>query len=234
MTIACCDLRTRASRGPAAAVTALVLLAACREPEAPTSTPGSAHVALQIEGGASITRAELESFDAYYEQLDPSLGHLHRRSVILERHLLPLALARAAFPAQRTEARRLAEALRSVADNSLELQRKGAVAGGRVEGPLARSALPIPLAAWAVDESVLGAVSPPLELKDAVIVAAVLELERGFTPVSDQLRLFVVSFPAHDSPEFAAWLAAEEARRRGRLTHCDPDLLPSLPAWLAR
>ena len=224
---------TSTGRAPAgstvgAALACALALAACDGARDPVAT-GTPRAALEIEGGASLGREELASFDAYYEALDPTIGLRHRRAVLLERHFVPLALARAAFPGPRATARERAGALCSVVGNALELRRSG----GEELGPLARSALPVPVAAWARDESLLGAVSPPLETADAVLVVALLELQPGFTPVHDHLRLGVVRFPAHDQPDFAVWLLEEQARRKGRVLHCDPDLRAAVPAWLA-
>lgn len=218
---------TAATRSLRAAVL-LASLCACDETPQPAPTAPQ-RAAIEITGGAWITREELTAFDAYYDALDPTIGLRHRRAVLLERHLLPLALARAAFPALRDQALANARELASVAGNALALQR----AGGEVLGPIARAALPVPFAAWARDQSVIGAVSPVLETPEAVFVVALLEHHPGFTPVGDELVFHVVRFPAHDQPDFAAWLQDERLRRKGGLLHCDPDVLPALPAWLA-
>lgn len=210
------------------ALVGALALGACDGTRDP-AVASSPRAALEIEGGASLGREELAAFDPYYEALDPTIGLRHRRAVLLERHFLPLALARAAFPGPRATARERASALCSVAGNALELRRSG----GEELGPLARSALPVPVAAWARDESLVGAVSPPLETADAVLVVALLEIQPGFTPVRDHLRLWVVRFETHDQPDFAVWLLEEQARRKGRVLHCDQDLRAALPAWLA-
>lgn len=211
----------------------LVLLPAC-EPAQPTPSAPPSQFALEIDGGIGITREEITAFDAYFERLDRNLGHTHRRRVLFERHLLPLALARAGFPDLRSAAQESAADLASVAGNALELRRLGEVAGGHEVGPENRVQLPLPLTRWAVDESMIGAVSPPLELPDGVWVATLLDIDRGLTPAADVLTLYVVEFRAHSADSFTDWVAAQQARLTGKLLHCDPDLVNALPPWLAR
>lgn len=191
-------------------------------------------VIASFDGGRIVVRAdEVEPLIAYLEQLDPTMGRKYRFRELLDQHLLPMLLARDAFPAERAQALADAEALRAVADNSLELQRKGALAGGEApEQPFARNDLPLPVADFAFRPENLGAVSPPIETADGYYLVAPLDFEPGLTPVADRARIFVIRYRTHESEEFDRWLGAAKSALADRLDAVAPPHADALPRWI--
>jgi len=212
-------------------------LAGCGEPhEDATPPPGLPDGAIaSFDGGRIVVRgAEVEPLAAYLEELDPTMGRKYRFRELLDQHLLPMLLARDAFPAERAKALANAEALRAVADNSLELMRKGALAGGEApEQPFARNDLPLPVAAFAFRPENLGAVSPPIETADGYYLVAPLDFEPGLTPVADRARLFVIRYRTHESEDFDRWLGAAKTAIADRLDAVAPSHADALPRWIS-
>lgn len=226
-------MRTAPHARAAAAVLAACLAHACGGPEHPPEP--DAGLLLSLDGGAlEVRAADLEPFEAYFEELDPTMGLDYRRRELLDQHLLPLLLARRAFGPRRAELGAAAAALRAVADNSIELRRKGGLAGGfEPEHPLTRNELPMPVAMWAFRPEHLGAVSPPIETARGFVLIAPLELLPGLTPVADRLRAYIVPFETDRAEDFDRWLGAARQQLAGRVDHVDPALRRALPRWLA-
>jgi hypothetical protein len=216
------------------ALAALVLGACGGEGRQTTSQPPDPDLLLSLDGGRiQVRAAEAAPFLEYLDGLDPTMGRNYRLRELLDQHLLPLALARAAFGPERQALRERAEALRAVADNSLELRRKGELVGGLEPAePLSRNDLPLPVAAWAFRPENLGAVSPPLETPQGFVLIAPLDLEPGLTAVTDQLRAFVVRFEHQDRDSFDAWLGRARQGLVGRIDHVAPTCRAALPLWL--
>jgi hypothetical protein len=212
-----------------------VLAAGCGgEPVETTAIDLPEGVLASFDQGRIVVRTEdVEPLLAYLDELDPTMGHKYRFRELLDQHVLPLMLARDAFPAERAQALAEAEALRSVAGNSLELQRKGTLAGGEApETPFARNDVPMPVADFAFREENLGAVSAPIETADGYVLVAPLDLERGLTPVADRARLFVVRYRTHDPEAFDRWLGPAKAALADRLDVVAPAYRDALPRWI--
>jgi hypothetical protein len=196
-------------------------------------SPVDENIAIELPD-LKVPAAELRAFDAYLDALDPNAGRKLRTRALLERHTLPLALARAAFPAVRAEAFERAKSLCAVVGNSLELERHGEILRGERLIEQQRTSLPIAVAAWADDETKIGAVSPPIETADAIWVCGLIDLHRGLTMSTDRIDLYCVRFPAVATEDFQVWYAAERERRRHTLIRASNDVLPCLPDWLTK
>ncbi|MGE3880450.1 MAG: hypothetical protein AB7I19_15415 [Planctomycetota bacterium] len=207
---------------------ALVHGCAPKSPNPPAVDDG---VAIELPD-LKVAVAELRAFDDYLDALDPNAGRKLRTRALLERHILPLALARAAFPAVRAEAFERARSLCAVVGNSLELERHGEVLRGERLVEQQRTSLPLAVAAWADDETKIGAVSPPIETPDSIWVCGLIDLHRGLTMSTDRIDLYCVRFPAVAAEDFQVWYAAERERRRHTLIRASNDVLPCLPDWL--
>lgn len=185
------------------------------------------------QGRIVVRNEDVEPMLAYLDALDPTMGRKYRFRELLDQHVLPLLLARDAFPTERAKALADASALRSVADNSLELQRKGALAGGEApETPFARNDLPLPVADFAFRPENLGAVSPPIETADGYVLVAPLDFEPGLTPVADRARLFVIRYRTHEPEAFDRWLGPAKAALADRLDDVAPAYRDALPRWV--
>ncbi|MDA0372670.1 MAG: hypothetical protein O2865_02690 [Planctomycetota bacterium] len=211
------------------------LLTSCGDGAAEPAAPGLPEgVIASFDAGRIVVRStDVDPLLAYLEELDPTMGRKYRFRELLDQHLLPLLLARDAFPTERAYALGAARSLREVADNSLELQRKGVLVGGEApEQPFARNDLPMPVADFAFRPENLGAVSPPIETADGYFLVAPLDLEPGLTPVADRARIFVVRYPTHAAEDFDRWLAPAKAALANRLDGVDPQFADALPRWI--
>jgi hypothetical protein len=214
---------------PTSVVVCLALCACEPTPAPPTRDPG---VVLEIDGIA-VTRADIEEYRDYFDRIDPQMGRMYAARELLDRFLLPLALARREFPAERSALRERASGLRQVADNAIALRRKGALAGGQAnEHPATRNSLPFPVSRFAFDPQNLGAVSAPIEVPQGFVLVAPERIDPGDTPVGDLLTAFFVPFYTHDAAEFDAWLADTKAALAGKVTFVHPDYEKALPRWL--
>lgn len=181
--------------------------------------------------GIRITRAEFEPLDAWIREHDPSLGRKYRAREILDQCLLPIALARRDHAAERARLREAADALRDGCDNSLELRRRGDLAGGgETAEPLPANQLPMTIRDFAFRPENLGAVSPVTETPDGFMLLAPLEIVPGLTSATDAVHAYVIRFDMTSAP--ADWL--ERARRslQGVPLQVHPDLEGALPQWL--
>lgn len=212
-----------------------VLPAACGDDAAEPKVPGLPEgVIASFDAGRIVVRtADVDPLLAYLEELDPTMGQKYRFRELLDQHVLPLLLARDAFPAERAAALEAARSLREVADNSLELQRKGVLVGGEApEQPFARNDLPMPVADFAFRPENLGAVSPPIETADGYFLVAPLDFEPGLTPVADRARIFVIRYPTHAPEDFDRWLGPAKAALADRLDAVAPEHADALPRWI--
>lgn len=210
----------------------LASLAACDGRPAPEPGPPAPDVVLEVDG-LRISQQDVTAFDAYFHELDPHMGSDYRTRELLDRHVIPLALARRAFASQRAEFATRARELRSVADNALELERKGRLAGGFVsDPPLTRNALDLAVARFAFALENIGAASPPIETPRGWVLIAPLDIDQGLVPLMDRVRAVVVPFHTHESTEFDAWLLAAKKALAGKVTWVDPGLRNALPPFL--
>ncbi|MFO1053188.1 MAG: hypothetical protein U1F36_13325 [Planctomycetota bacterium] len=225
-------MRSGSTTAASLAVAVLWCAAACGEKtSAPKPAPAQL-LGIEFGSGLRIPREEIDAFDPYFDALDARVGHKQRHRVLLERHLLPLALVRDGFRPRYDEAMQRAQELCRVAGNSREFERIASLAGGERIEHRQRTQLPLPVSRFARDESVIGAVSPPLPTAEGIWVVTVLEIAHGLTLSDDYLTLFAVKFPVPDTPSLSDWLDHRHAEVRGMPVHCDDDLRDALPDWL--
>ncbi len=216
--------------------TLLICLAALTQAGcAPDGEPAHpAGLALEIDG-LQITIDELNSYDQYFRELDPTMGRNYRTSELLDQFLLPMRLAQRAFPEERAKARVEAAALAEVVGNGgyQELVRLGAVLGGfKPDKPFSRNQLPLALTRFAFDEDNVFKASPPIEVPQGFCLIASYRLHQGITTVEDQVEAYLVTFYTHDGSVFSTWYETEKHRIRNRVTYVHPDYRGALPAWV--
>lgn len=218
----------------AALAAVMVLTCGCeREPD--PSGPPAPGVLLVVDRDLVVRESDVEPFAEYFEELDPSMGVKYRTRELLQQHLVPLMLARRAFPEQRAAQLEQARAVRATADNSLEFRRRAELLGIREsDRPYTRSDLPLPVAMWAFRPEHLGAVSPPIETARGWVLVSPLDLESGVTQPADRLRALVMPFHTHSRDDFDAWLGRARAEIAGRVDWVAPTIEDALPPTLLK
>lgn len=220
---------------------ATLLAAGCSGDAGPGSDgpppPPEPGVLLVLDPGdgrpVTVRRADLMPHDAFWARHDPSLGVDYRRRQLLDQLVLPVALARAAFPEERAAARERATRLAEHCGNALELRRRGEALGGF--GPdeaFTQAELPLSVTRWALEPAHIGAVSPPLPTPRGFYVAGLEDILPGTTSAGDRFVAFVVPFFTHDPSAFDAWLAERKQALTGAVSYVHPDIAEALPAWL--
>ncbi len=226
----------RARAGGLEAVLAFAVLGAaagCGDPAASArAAPPAPGVVLDVDG-LQITKEQIAAFDAYFDELDPSMGRRYRTRVLLDRYLLPLAIARRDLATERAAAERHAKGLADVAGNYLELREKGAIAGGtEPERGFGRNDLPFPVARWAFAPEHLLQASPPIETPEGFVVIATKDIIPGTTRVGDRALAFLVPFLTHSDTDFERWLGERKRALKGHVRYVAPELQDCLPHWL--
>jgi len=208
----------------------LLAWAACRKhaPVVPPE-PGPAQRLLVVDG-IVITFGDLQPYADFLARYRADAGRRTRLAKVLDDHVLPLFLARRAFPEERQQQLDKAKGLCSVAGNVLELEQYGkelgirkSVTPGRVE---------IPTAMFLFDELTTGKVSEPIELPWGYLVCAAFDLRRASVAVDDVCDSFMVGFTTHDRASWDTWLAGERQRIARKLTWVHPEYRDLLPHWL--
>lgn len=216
----------------AAAVGAVTLFSRCDEPEPATPAPRTPGAILEVDG-VSILRSEFDAFEEFFESWDARLGRKSRARALLTRVLLPRAFARRDFPAERAEQEKRATQLRSVVGNYLELAEIGPAHGGvQPDKPFSRSSLPYSIAAFAFDESNIGAVSQPIETPHGFTLVGVQDIVRGLSTAQDLAHLHVVGFSHQTKDGYHEWWTRVQSTARDKVTFVDPDFIDVLPKWL--
>jgi hypothetical protein len=187
-----------------------------------------------VADGIEVRAADVEPLSDYLATTGENLGHRYRAFVALDRQVLPVALARRAFGAERERLRANAEAFRRVLGNEgyPGLVSRGKLLSGFGDELVDRSAMDLPAAAWCFREENVGEVSPVLEVPQGFVVIATAEHVPGLTRAEDRVHAYMVPFFTHSSREFTEWL--HEARKAlvGRVSYVHKDWVDSLPAWL--
>lgn len=214
-----------------------LMLGAAACDRAPPPGPGP-DVALILDG-IEIRKDELTEYVHYLGTTGERLGEILRTSVALDRHVIPMHLARRAFPAERAAQRERAEAMkRSVVasgDAYPQLRSKGELLGGEATpGKLARHQMELAQAIWCFDEANLGWVSPVLEVPQGFCLLAVQDMVQGPTRTEDGVDAYLVPFYVLDRGKFDAWYLEQKKLLADRLDHVHPDYVDALPAWITR
>lgn len=215
------------------ALLAAVLMVGC---DAPRHVGPGPDVVLVLDG-IEIKKDELTDLVRYLGTTGERLGELYRIQGALDRHLIPVALMRRAFPAEREAQRERAEAMkRSVAasgDAYPQLRAKGELLHGEATpGNLARHQMELVQAMWCFDEANFGIVSPVLEVPQGFCLIAVQDFVQGPSRTQDGVDAYLVPFYVLDRGKFDAWYLEQKKLLAGRLDYVHPDYVDALPRWL--
>ncbi len=224
---------TRASRR-CGAFAVLVLAGACDRPPA-----GPAPDVVLILDGIEIRKAELTDYVRYLGTTGERLGDMLKTQTALERHLIPMKLARRAFPAERAAQRERAEAMQRSVEASgnayPQLRSKGDLLGGEATpGKLARHQMELAQAMWCFDEANFGLASPVLEVPQGFCLIAVKDTVQGPTRTQDGVDAYLVPFYTLSRGKFDDWYLEQKKLLADRLTYVHPEYVDALPPWITR
>lgn len=215
-----------------AAMTCGGLLAGCDSHEPITLEPPAPGVILEVDG-LRVSREEIQWWLSYVHGYQPTAGRKSITAYLLETHLLPLKAAQRDFGATRAAALEMAENLRAVAGNSLELQRKATLLPGYLAP---RSYLRIDLEPavlpYVFAPENLGGVSDPIETPRGFMLASGIDLTPGGTSLGDRITLCRVNFWTQDDREYGQWFADLRQHLKGKVTYLDPEFEGALPHWI--
>ena len=196
--------------------------------------PTERNPVILVVDGMEIRRSEVAEFEPYLEDLDPTTGRTKRAKWVLEQFVLPLRLAQRAFPAERREQRKRAEALARVLGPSAgydDLASQSQRVPGAGLGTRMRQALELPEQRWAFADAHMEQVSPILETPRAFTILATLGKRPGPTKVFDSADIWLVQFPTHDKKAFDAWLSEVKKSIADKLTFVHEDYRQAVPYW---
>lgn len=212
--------------GSLAAAAALAMLAGC-------SRQQPAEHRLLVLDGIEITLADVEPYVAFLDSYLPEGGRKSKVLRALEDLVLPIRLARRAFPQQREELRQRAEALCAVAGNVVELEAKSQFVKDKRRSNLTRSTAQLPVAMHAFDPLRVGGVSPPLEVPQGWFVVGVYDLHVSPGLVMDDyIDALQVGFVTHNAAQYLEWYRSEQDRLADKATFVHPDYEHAMPSWL--
>ena len=211
---------------PAIAVVAVAALVGC-------SRQQPAENRLLVIDGIEITLADVEPYVAFLDSYLPEGGRKSKVLRALEDLVLPVRLARRAFPQQRDELRKGAEALCAVAGNVAELTAKSEFVKDKRRSNLTRSTAQLPVAMYAFDPLRVGGVSPPLEVPQGWFVVGVhdLHVSPGLV-MDDYIDALQVGFVHHNAAQYLDWYRGEQERLADKATFVHPDYEHAMPSWL--
>ncbi|MFN9331164.1 MAG: hypothetical protein ACK6D1_01035 [Planctomycetota bacterium] len=183
--------------------------------------------------GLEITLADVAPYVAFYDSFLPEGGRKSQVLRALDDLLIPLLLARRAFPAERERMRRSAAELCSVATNAHELDQQSQQVKDRRRSNLTRSSALLPVAMHVFDPARVGAVSPPIELPHGWFVVGVFDLQQSPGLVmADYVDALQVGFVTHTSAQFMAWYREQQRQLADKATFVHPDYEHAMPSWL--
>lgn len=195
----------------------------------PPPSPGAL---VMLDDRVVVREQDFAPLDAFWAEHDQTLGVKFRRRQLFEQILLPIAVAREAFPEQRAAALQRATAFAAACGNSIELRRRGAALGGfGPEEAFSQVELPGALLPWLTDPAHIGAASPPLETPEGYYVCGLEDIRPGVTSTGDRIVAFLVPFPTHPSAEFDDLMTARRESLRGKLSYVAPGFAEYLPDW---
>ncbi len=198
--------------------------------EAPAGEPRDQDRLLTIDG-IDVTFGDVRPWVAFLDGYYAVHSTRSKMRSALDRHVLPLLLARRDFPAERAAQLEKARALRSVAGNAVELDQKGRLlaAPRKAVNP---ALVELPVARFAFDETLLGSVSEPLELPQGWLLVATLDLQHAAVAGDDIAELLQVPFYTHERDDHLAWLDQTRKAMADKVTWIHPDYRDVLPDWL--
>ena len=201
----------------------LLALAVCKRGPSPD-------LLLSVDG-IDVTFGDLKPYTEFLGRYWVNQGKQVLMCKVLSDHVLPLLMARRAFPKERAKQLELAKGLCAVAGNAIELQQQAGKLGmtkhvtpGRVE---------IPTAMFLFDDLRAGSVSEPIELPHGYLVCAALTPpKRAAVAVDDEVEIYQVGFLTQDRAGWDEWLFAAQKAIADKVTYVHPDYRDALPPWL--
>jgi hypothetical protein len=205
-----------------------VLLAACDDAPKPDTHP--ANLLLTIDG-LDITLDEVEQHVKFLDADQPEWATKVKFRRVLEEFTIPLRLAQRAFPEQRAEMRKRAENLRSVADNTAELEQQGAQQVIKRKD-LGRRQVELPVAEFLFNPLLTGSASQPIEVPRGFIVAGAYGLKESAQVINDLVEAVQVGFLTHTPGDWQTWKDNEQLRVADKATYVNPAYRDSMPEWI--
>lgn len=201
--------------------------------EAPSPAPAAltdATVVLTIDG-LSITHGELRPYREFLDALGPEFAAKVKYRRVLDEFAIPLHLARRAFPSERQQQLDRCKNLRSIATNTAELEKHGAMLVNKRKD-LTRRSVEFPVAMFLFDELQTGNVSEPLEVPRGWILAGAYEIKKAALLLDDLADSVQVGFLTHTPGDWATWLDHEKDRIATKVTFVHPQFREALPEWI--
>jgi formylglycine-generating enzyme required for sulfatase activity len=214
-----------AAAATALATVLLLLAPGCREEQ-------PAEERILVLDGLEIRRADVAPYLAFIDSFRPEVGWKTKVQMILDEHLIPLLAARRALGPERERMRQQAEALVSVADNVLELERRSEQLEHKRRMNLTRTMAKLPVGIYLFQPERTGGVSPPIEVPQGWFVVASYDLHESPLVLGDWVDALQVGFVTHTNKEWADWLDQEKLRLAGLATFVHPDYRDAMPAWI--
>lgn len=192
------------------------------QPPAPTDR-------LLVVDGITITFADVQPFVDYLDSIYADHSRRTKIRRILDEYVVPMLLARRAFPEQRREQLERAKGLRAVADNVVELQTRAAVFQPARKN-WGRRDVELPVSQFLFDPARTGSVSDPIEVPHGYKLVGALDLAEAAVVGDDLVDGIIVPFVTHDVPAFARWYDEQKAKLVATWIH--PDYRDAAPEWL--
>ncbi|MCR9247747.1 MAG: hypothetical protein NXI31_22190 [bacterium] len=202
----------------------------CSESNPPVPPAAGASQLVSIDG-IDITFADVDPLLEYLRSTNPDAGHKTMVRLILETHLIPLALAERSFAKERAVLLEQAKGVRQIASNVYELEQ----ARGNVEVQERRAYTrlqpDLPVAAFLFNRLNEGGVSQPIPVPRGFVLAGTHEYTEVPVAGEDMVEATQVGFFTHKVVEWQDWLAAEQTRIADQCTYVHPEFRDALPTW---
>jgi hypothetical protein len=202
------------------------LLAACGEEEAKPDPE-----LLLVFDGIEVRFADVEPYVEFLGSFLPESGRKARIMRALDEQVLPVALARRAFPGERKQQLERARELCSVATNVHELEEQTRTYSPKARRDYTRLHM-LPIAMFLFEPLNLGSVSDPIELPAGYVVVGAFDLKESALLLDDYADTLQVGFETHPPTAWSSWLAAEKQRVSSKVTYVHPDYREAMPPWL--
>ena len=206
---------------------ATLLLAGCEQPPDPRKDPRLIEV-----DGLTVTFEELQPYVDWIASFRPAVGERTKFVWALREHVLPLKLAQREFAEERAKQKELADGLRSVATNILELEEHSKLITDKRRSNLTRSTAMLPVAMFLFDELTLNAVSQPIELPHGFFVVSAYERFESQLVADDYIDALQVGFITHTSPDWHKYWNAKRQEIGRKVTFVHPDYRDDMPPWI--
>jgi hypothetical protein len=213
---------------------ALLLLSACGDDQpatAPAKAGATAADRLLVVDGIAVTFGDLQPWVDYLDTIYANHSARTKMRQTLDEFVLPMALARRAFATERKEQLAKANALRSVADNVVELEAKAGMLRPFRKN-VGRRDVELPVSTFLFDPLRTGSVSQPIEVPHGWKVVAARDLQESAIVGDDVADAVIVPFVTHDLHDFTVWYNEQKLEIANRVTWIHPDYRDAVPEWL--